>query len=83
MSGLRAQLRALTDGIVPFPFSDTQLNANENIYGAPQEVLDELRAADHGHFIYPDPTQLKLRTALAKLHDEHGVKVENVVAGAG
>lgn len=60
-----------------------KLNANENIYGAPQSVLDELDKSGQGHFIYPDPTQMKLRTALADLHKEHGVKLENVVAGAG
>ena len=35
------------------------------------------------HQVYPDPTQAKLREALAKLHVDAGVTTEHVVAGAG
>eukprot|EP00039_Didymoeca_costata_P028177 m.20251 g.20251 ORF g.20251 m.20251 type:complete len:603 (-) comp6786_c0_seq2:959-2767(-) len=58
-----------------------KLNANENVYGAPKKALEALQTADHS--VYPDPTQSKLREALAKLHSTHGVKPQNVVAGAG
>ena len=42
-----------------------QLNANENIYGAPAQVLDAIQLVDH--HVYPDPAQVKLRAGLAKL----------------
>ena len=77
-----------------------QLNANENVYGAPAEVLADLvrapeptssptrhprgrRQAAATHWVYPDPTQLALRTALAEHHAAHGIDKERVVAGAG
>jgi hypothetical protein len=56
----------------------TQLNANENVYGAPPQVAEAILKAEH--HIYPDPAQLKLRAALAKYH---GVGMESVVAGSG
>eukprot|EP00041_Stephanoeca_diplocostata_P033280 m.1095861 g.1095861 ORF g.1095861 m.1095861 type:complete len:444 (-) comp24305_c0_seq9:2598-3929(-) len=58
-----------------------KLNANENVYGAPPEVLEEVSKACH--WVYPDPAQLKLRSALAKLHEDDGVTDANVCAGAG
>eukprot|EP00054_Salpingoeca_dolichothecata_P024329 m.165543 g.165543 ORF g.165543 m.165543 type:complete len:607 (-) comp24977_c0_seq13:158-1978(-) len=55
-----------------------KLNANENSYGCPKEVLDSIQEA--AHHIYPDPGQVALRSALAKLHN---VKSDQIVAGAG
>lgn len=51
------------------------------MYGAPPEVLEEVSKACH--WVYPDPAQLKLRSALAELHKDDGVTDDNVCAGAG
>ena len=56
-----------------------QLNANENVYGAPQQVTDNI--AKTMHWVCPDPTLAKLREAIAGLHADIGVTVENVVTG--
>jgi histidinol-phosphate aminotransferase len=55
-----------------------RLNANENPYGAPQQVVDAL--GDLKIHLYPDPEQRKLR---AKLAEYTGQPVERVMAGAG
>ncbi|EGD72613.1 hypothetical protein PTSG_04348 [Salpingoeca rosetta] len=55
-----------------------KLNANENVYGAPQQVLDAITKVQH--HVYPDPSQVKLRKAVAGLM---GVTPENVCCGAG
>lgn len=55
-----------------------KLNANENSYGTHPQVLEAMQRVDHS--LYPDPAQIELRTALARLH---GVSIANVVAGAG
>jgi hypothetical protein len=56
----------------------SQLNANENIYGAHPKVEESLKQIEL--HIYPDPAQTKLRAALAAFHS---VQSENIVAGAG
>jgi len=48
------------------PLARTQLNANENIYGAPPAVVAALGKAGV-HHIYPDPTQFALRTLLVSV----------------
>eukprot|EP00730_Choanoeca_flexa_P017499 TRINITY_DN843_c0_g1_i1.p1 TRINITY_DN843_c0_g1~~TRINITY_DN843_c0_g1_i1.p1 ORF type:complete len:373 (+),score=100.27 TRINITY_DN843_c0_g1_i1:84-1202(+) len=55
-----------------------KLNANENVYGAPNSVIDAIAKVDH--HVYPDPAQVKLRQALA---DMLGLKRENICCGAG
>lgn len=55
-----------------------RLNANENPYGAPPEVLASLKNLEV--HLYPDPAQRKLR---AKLAEYTGQPVERVMAGAG
>ena len=55
-----------------------RLNANENPYGAPGEVLDAL--SNLKIHLYPDPEQRKLR---AKLAEYTGQPVNRVMAGAG
>ena len=55
-----------------------RLNANENPYGAPAEVLAALQGLQV--HMYPDPAQRQLRSKLAKYT---GQPVERVMAGAG
>ena len=55
-----------------------RLNANENPYGAPAEVVAAL--AGLPVHLYPDPAQRKLR---ARLAEYTGQSVERVMAGAG
>lgn len=55
-----------------------RLNANENPYGAPQQVVDALSGLSI--HLYPDPEQRKLR---AKLAEYTGQPVGRVMAGAG
>jgi histidinol-phosphate aminotransferase len=55
-----------------------RLNANENPYGAPQQVVDALTGLSV--HLYPDPQQRKLR---AKLSEYTGQPIERVMAGAG
>eukprot|EP01121_Diplochlamys_sp_Union-15-3_P008038 TRINITY_DN2101_c0_g1_i3.p1 TRINITY_DN2101_c0_g1~~TRINITY_DN2101_c0_g1_i3.p1 ORF type:complete len:647 (+),score=120.59 TRINITY_DN2101_c0_g1_i3:1248-3188(+) len=55
-----------------------KLDANENLYGPPPEVLEVIVKANH--HIYPDPSQLKLRTALA---NSLGVHFDRIVCGLG
>jgi histidinol-phosphate aminotransferase len=60
------------------PEDVVRLNANENPYGAPPEVLESLKHIQV--HLYPDPAQRKLR---AKLAEYTGQPVERVMAGAG
>jgi histidinol-phosphate aminotransferase len=55
-----------------------RLNANENPYGAPEEVLAAI--SNIKIHLYPDPEQRKLR---AKLAEYTGQPVSRVMAGAG
>ena len=55
-----------------------KLDANENLYGACQEVRDAIAAVDL--HIYPDPGQTQLRAAIAGYV---GVNDDQVVAGTG
>ena len=55
-----------------------KLDANENLYGAPEAVREA--AASAPLHIYPDPDQTALRAAIA---DYLGVRPEQVAAGAG
>ena len=55
-----------------------RLNANENPFGAPDEVVRALR--DLPLHLYPDPEQRKLRAALSEYT---GQPAERVMAGAG
>jgi histidinol-phosphate aminotransferase len=56
-----------------------KLDANENPYGLLPAVREALAGMPFAH-IYPDPSSLDLRTALAEYHQ---VPVENLLAGAG
>ena len=55
-----------------------KLDANENLYGAPEAVREAAAAAPL--HIYPDPDQTGLRSDIAGYL---GVRPENVVAGSG
>lgn len=55
-----------------------KLDANENLYGAPDEVFEAIACADL--HIYPDPGQNALREAIAGYV---GVEPEQIVAGTG
>lgn len=55
-----------------------RLNANENPFGAPDEVVQAIK--DIPLHLYPDPNQRKVRAALAEYT---GQPVEQVMAGAG
>ena len=55
-----------------------KLDANENLYGAPEAVFTAIAGADL--HIYPDPSQTALREAIASFA---GVSPEQVVAGTG
>lgn len=56
-----------------------KLDANENPFGPPQEVLEAL--AEYGYYnIYPDPEQRALRTAIS---DVYQVKYESIAVGCG
>ncbi|HXU23526.1 MAG TPA: histidinol-phosphate transaminase [Tepidiformaceae bacterium] len=55
-----------------------KLDANENLYGAPEAVFTAIAGADL--HIYPDPSQTALRKAIASFA---GVSPEQVVAGTG
>ncbi len=55
-----------------------RLNANENPYGAPPEIVDAIR--DLPLHEYPDPSQRRVRAALAKYT---GQPLSRTMAGAG
>ena len=60
------------------PEDVVRLNANENPYGAPQEVIDALAGLPLHE--YPDPNQRRLRERLAAYTSQ---PFERVMAGAG
>jgi len=55
-----------------------KLDANENLHGPPIEVQQAIKEADL--HIYPDPSQIKLREALATFLS---VRPDEIVAGSG
>jgi len=58
-----------------------KLNTNENPYGPGPKVLSAIAAANSDELrLYPDPTALELRRAIAA---HHGVTVEEVFVGNG
>lgn len=60
------------------PQDIVKLDANENPYGPPPEVLAALGSMEFPN-IYPDPESRRLREALAKWHD---VPMEHLLVGA-
>lgn len=56
-----------------------KLDANENPYGPPPEVLEALGSMQFPN-IYPDPESRRLREALAK---DTGVGAEHLLVGCG
>eukprot|EP00898_Chlorokybus_atmophyticus_P007486 jgi/Chlat1/7739/Chrsp66S07216 len=61
------------------PAEIVKLDANENPYGPPPEVLEALGNMQFPH-IYPDPESRQLRAALA---EDTGVPKENILVGCG
>jgi histidinol dehydrogenase len=61
------------------PEAMVKLDANENPYGPVPAVREALAGLASGHR-YPDPASSALRERLA---EQHGVPVENLLAGAG
>lgn len=88
---VRAQIKVMPpyEPILPFevlsgqlgrqPDQIIKLDANENPYGPLEVVRKALAAMPYVH-IYPDPSQTKLRAALAAAH---ATPAENLLAGAG
>lgn len=56
-----------------------KLDANENPYGPPPEVLEALGQLEFP-YIYPDPESRRLRAALAK---DSGLEAEHILVGCG
>eukprot|EP00897_Mesotaenium_endlicherianum_P003904 jgi/Mesen1/3541/ME000198S02742 len=61
------------------PENIVKLDANENPYGPPPEVLEALGSMNFPH-IYPDPESRRLRAALAA---DTGVPSEHLLVGCG
>lgn len=61
------------------PHDIVKLDANENPYGPPPEVLEALGNMQFPH-IYPDPETRRLRAALSKLNN---IPMENLLVGCG
>ncbi|KAI3917258.1 hypothetical protein MKX01_000035 [Papaver californicum] len=90
-SFIRPHLRNLSpyQPILPFEVLSTQLgrkpediiklDANENPYGPPPQVVEALGKMKFAH-IYPDPQNRRLRDALAK---DSGVESEHILVGCG
>ncbi|KAI5083172.1 hypothetical protein GOP47_0002915 [Adiantum capillus-veneris] len=88
---IRPHLRQLAPytPILPFEILSTQLgrlpkdivklDANENPYGPPPEVLQALGKLEF-LYIYPDPESRRLRAALAK---DSGLEAEHILVGCG
>jgi histidinol-phosphate aminotransferase len=57
-----------------------KLSSNESAVGASPKAIAAYQASAHELALYPDGTALALREAIAK---RHGLKVENLVCGAG
>ncbi|OLS12677.1 MAG: histidinol-phosphate aminotransferase [Promethearchaeota archaeon CR_4] len=64
-----------------------KLNTNENPYGPPKEVLDEIKSAVNDSVrLYPDPTTRKLRELLVKMilrPMNPNLTIDNVMCGLG
>ncbi|KAK9862837.1 hypothetical protein WJX84_011215 [Apatococcus fuscideae] len=69
---LSAKLGMRTEDIV-------KLDANENPYGPPPEVLKALGSLKFPH-IYPDPESRQLRATLAR---DHSVSMDKILVGCG
>lgn len=90
-SFIRPHLRKLSpyQPILPFevlsirlgrePEDIVKLDANENPYGPPPEVLEALGSMRFP-YIYPDPQSRRLRAALA---EDSGIEAEYILAGCG
>ncbi|XP_057973299.1 histidinol-phosphate aminotransferase, chloroplastic [Malania oleifera] len=90
-SFIRPHLRKLSpyQPILPFEVLSTRfgrspediikLDANENPYGPPPEVLDALGTLKFP-YVYPDPESRRLRAALAK---DSGLESDYILAGCG
>ncbi|MCO5610552.1 hypothetical protein L7F22_064791 [Adiantum nelumboides] len=61
------------------PKDIVKLDANENPYGPPPEVLQALGQLEFP-YIYPDPESRRLRTALSK---DSGLEAEHILVGCG
>ena len=75
------RLHAYVPGEQPKVSGLIKLNTNENPYPPSPAVLDAIKATVDGRLrLYPNPTSLKLREKLAKLHR---CKPENILVGNG
>jgi len=57
-----------------------RLGANESVFGPSPKALAAMREAVTGNWMYADPENFELRTAVAALH---GIEATNVVIGEG
>jgi histidinol-phosphate aminotransferase len=57
-----------------------RLGANENVFGPSPRALAIMREAVNSNWMYSDPENYELRSAIAKFHD---VSIDNVVVGEG
>lgn len=57
-----------------------RLGANECVFGPSPKAIDAMREAAAGNWMYSDPENHDLRTAIAQFH---GVHIDNVVIGEG
>jgi len=70
-----------TPGEQPKDRAFIKLNTNENPYGPSPRALEAIRAAANDDLrLYPDPTAVDLRRAIA---DTHGLTIDNVFVGNG
>ncbi len=75
------QLTPYVPGEQPQDGQYIKLNTNENPYPPTPKILDFLQTFDHSRLrLYPEPTSLKLRKAIA---DDNNLKPENVFIGNG
>ncbi|XP_002966952.2 histidinol-phosphate aminotransferase, chloroplastic [Selaginella moellendorffii] len=61
------------------PKEIVKLDANENLYGPPPEVMESLGGMDFPN-IYPDPESRRLRAALS---EDSGLSMDYILAGCG
>jgi histidinol-phosphate aminotransferase len=57
-----------------------RLGANESVFGPSPKVIEAMREAALGNWMYSDPENFELRSAIAK---HHGFPIECVVVGEG
>ncbi|WP_137157066.1 histidinol-phosphate transaminase [Rhizobium sp. FKL33] len=80
-SPLVADLKPYVAGEQPRIANLIKLNTNENPYGPSPKALEAIKeAADDRMRLYPDPSSLTLRQAIAT---RHGVEVDEVFVGNG